>query len=132
MRPETPWRWATARWRGPGVGMTPSVDRGDRFQVKRIAVKLGASISLQKHHHRAEHWIVVKGTAEVTCDGETFLLAENQSTYIPIGAVHHLADPGLTDLEIIEVQSGGYLGEDDIVRFEDVYGRGNASVASIK
>ena len=113
-------------------GWYDSVDRGDRFQVKRIAVKPGASISLQKHHHRAEHWIVVKGTAEVTCDGKTSLLSENQSTYIPIGAVHRLANPGLTDLEIIEVQSGGYLGEDDIVRFEDVYGRTNASVADIK
>jgi mannose-1-phosphate guanylyltransferase/mannose-6-phosphate isomerase len=106
-------------------GWYDSVDRGDRFQVKRIAVKPGASISLQKHHHRAEHWIVVKGTAEVTCDGKTFLLSENQSTYIPIGSVHRLSNPGRTDLEIIEVQSGGYLGEDDIVRLEDVYGRGN-------
>ena len=113
-------------------GWYDSVDRGDRFQVKRIAVKPGASISLQKHHHRAEHWIVVKGTAEVTCDGKTFLLAENQSTYIPIGAVHRLANPGRTDLEIVEVQSGGYLGEDDIVRYEDVYGRSNAPVAGIK
>jgi mannose-1-phosphate guanylyltransferase/mannose-6-phosphate isomerase len=107
-------------------GWYDSVDRGDRFQVKRISVKPGASISLQKHHHRAEHWIVVKGTAEVTCDGKTFLLLENQSTYIPIGAVHRLVNPGLADLEIIEVQSGGYLGEDDIVRFEDVYGRSDA------
>jgi mannose-1-phosphate guanylyltransferase/mannose-6-phosphate isomerase len=106
-------------------GWYDSVDRGDRFQVKRIAVKPGASISLQKHHHRAEHWIVVKGTAEVTCDGKTFLLAEYQSTYIPIGSVHRLSNPGCTDLEIIEVQSGSYLGEDDIVRLEDVYGRGN-------
>ena len=113
-------------------GWYDSVDRGDRFQVKRIAVKPGASISLQKHHHRAEHWIVVKGTAEVTCDGKTFLLSENQSTYIPIGAVHRLANPGLADLEIIEVQSGGYLGEDDIVRYEDVYGRTNAPAAGIK
>jgi len=104
-------------------GWYDSVDRGERFQVKRIGVKPGASLSLQKHHHRAEHWVVVKGTAEVTCDGKTFLLSENQSTYIPIGAVHRLKNPGLTEVEIIEVQSGGYLGEDDIVRFEDVYGR---------
>jgi mannose-1-phosphate guanylyltransferase/mannose-6-phosphate isomerase len=96
---------------------------GERFQVKRIAVKSGASLSLQMHHHRAEHWIVVKGTAKVTNGEEVFLLEENQSTYIPVGAKHRLENPGKTDLEMIEVQSGTYLGEDDIVRFEDTYGR---------
>lgn len=104
-------------------GWYDSIDHGERFQVKRISVKPGASLSLQKHHHRAEHWIVVKGAAEVTRGIETFLLTENQSTYIPIGEVHRLHNPGKTDLEMIEVQSGSYLGEDDIVRFEDIYGR---------
>ena len=86
-------------------------------------VKPGARLSLQKHHHRAEHWIVVKGTAEVTCDDKTFLLSENESTYIPLGSTHRLANPGKMPLELIEVQSGSYLGEDDIERFDDVYGR---------
>lgn len=104
-------------------GWYDSVDSGERHQVKRIGVNPGASLSLQKHHHRAEHWIVVKGTAEVTCDGKVTLLGENQSTYIPLGAIHRLANPGLVPLEIIEVQSGAYLGEDDIVRLEDTYGR---------
>lgn len=104
-------------------GWYDSIDRGQRFQVKRIAVKPGASLSLQKHHHRAEHWIVVSGTALVTKGSETFLLTENQSTYIPIGETHRLENPGKTDLEMIEVQSGSYLGEDDIVRFTDNYGR---------
>ncbi len=104
-------------------GWYDSIDMGDRFQVKRIAVKPGASLSLQMHHHRAEHWIVVKGIAKVTNGEDIFLLEENQSTYIPIGAKHRLENPGKTDLEMIEVQSGGYLGEDDIVRFEDTYGR---------
>lgn len=99
------------------------IEQGDRFQVKRIAVKPGAQLSLQKHFHRAEHWIVVKGTAEVTRGDETFLVTENQSTYIPLGAVHRLFNPGRTTLELIEVQSGSYLGEDDIVRLEDRYGR---------
>jgi mannose-6-phosphate isomerase-like protein (cupin superfamily) len=99
------------------------VDAGERFQVKRIGVRPGASLSLQKHHHRAEHWIVVRGTAEVTCGDKKILLTENQSTYIPLGEVHRLANPGKVWLEIIEVQSGSYLGEDDIVRFEDSYGR---------
>ncbi|MGP1665649.1 MAG: cupin domain-containing protein, partial [Rhodanobacter sp.] len=90
---------------------------------KRIVVKPGASLSLQKHHHRAEHWIVVSGTAEVTCDDKVFLLSENQSTYIPLGSTHRLRNPGKLSLELIEVQSGSYLGEDDIVRFDDVYGR---------
>ena len=94
-----------------------------RFQVKRIIVKPGASLSLQMHHHRAEHWVVVKGTARVTCGDEVRLLSEDQSTYIPLGRAHRLENPGRIDLEIIEVQSGSYLGEDDIVRFEDHYGR---------
>jgi mannose-1-phosphate guanylyltransferase/mannose-6-phosphate isomerase len=104
-------------------GWYDSVDLGERFQVKRIGVKPGASLSLQKHHHRAEHWIVVAGTAEVTRGTETFLLSENQSTYIPIGEVHRLKNPGKIFLEMIEVQSGSYLGEDDLVRLEDTYGR---------
>jgi mannose-1-phosphate guanylyltransferase/mannose-6-phosphate isomerase len=104
-------------------GNYDSIDVGERFQVKRIVVKPGAALSLQKHHHRAEHWVVVSGTAEVTRDNEVFLLAENQSTYLPLGAVHRLRSPGKVPLELIEVQSGSYLGEDDIVRLEDVYGR---------
>jgi mannose-1-phosphate guanylyltransferase/mannose-6-phosphate isomerase len=104
-------------------GSYDSIDMGDRFQVKRITVKPGASLSLQKHHHRAEHWIVVSGTAEVTRDDDVFLISENQSTYLPLGAVHRLRNPGKVSLELIEVQSGSYLGEDDIVRMEDVYGR---------
>ncbi len=108
---ERPWGWYD------------SLDRGDRFQVKRICVKPGASLSLQKHGHRAEHWIVVRGSAQVTRGSSTFVLQENQSTYIPIGEIHRLHNPGKTDLEMIEVQSGSYLGEDDIVRLEDTYGR---------
>jgi mannose-1-phosphate guanylyltransferase/mannose-6-phosphate isomerase len=104
-------------------GWYDSIDEGGRFKVKRIQVKPSASLSLQKHHHRAEHWIVVKGTAEITNGDKVMLLAENQSTYIPLGEVHRLANPGTIPLEIIEVQSGSYLGEDDIVRFEDHYGR---------
>jgi mannose-1-phosphate guanylyltransferase/mannose-6-phosphate isomerase len=104
-------------------GWYDSVDAGARFQVKRIMVKPGAALSLQKHHHRAEHWIVVSGTAEVTNGDQVILLTENQSTYIPLGTIHRLANPGKVPLEIIEVQSGSYLGEDDIVRFEDTYGR---------
>ncbi len=104
-------------------GNYDSVDTGPRFQVKRIVVKPGAQLSLQMHHHRAEHWIVVSGTAKVTCDDKVFMLAENQSTYIPLGSVHRLENPGNIALELIEVQSGSYLGEDDIVRFDDVYGR---------
>ena len=104
-------------------GWYDSVDEGERFKVKRIQVKPGASLSLQMHHHRAEHWIVVKGTAEITNGDQVLTLTENQSTYIPQGQTHRLANPGAQPLEIIEVQSGGYLGEDDIVRFEDVYGR---------
>lgn len=104
-------------------GAYDSIDSADRFQVKRITVKPGAALSLQMHHHRAEHWIVVKGTAEITRGDETFLLTENQSTYIPLGVTHRLVNPGKLTLELIEVQSGSYLGEDDIVRFEDIYGR---------
>ena len=105
-------------------GWYDGVDCGQRFQVKRICVKPGAALSLQMHHHRAEHWIVVSGTARITKDEEVFLVTENQSTYIPIGVRHRLENPGIVPLEMIEVQSGGYLGEDDIVRFEDTYGRG--------
>jgi len=104
-------------------GWYDSVDEGERFKVKRIQVKPGASLSLQMHHHRAEHWIVVKGTAEITNGDQVITLTENQSTYIPQGQTHRLANPGQEPLEIIEVQSGSYLGEDDIVRFEDTYGR---------
>ena len=104
-------------------GSYDSIDSGERFQVKRIIVKPGARLSLQMHHHRAEHWVVVSGTAEVINGEQTLLLKENESTYIPLGVTHSLANPGTIPLEIIEVQSGSYLGEDDIVRFEDVYGR---------
>lgn len=104
-------------------GWYEGIDEGERFQVKRIAVKPGAALSLQMHHHRAEHWIVVKGTAKVTCGKEAFLVSENESTFIPLGTQHRLENPGKVMLEMIEVQSGSYLGEDDIVRFEDVYGR---------
>ena len=102
-------------------GWYDSIDRGERFQVKRILVNPGSQLSLQKHHHRAEHWVVVSGTAEVTRGDEVFLLTENQSTYIPLGQVHRLRNPGNVPLELIEVQSGSYLGEDDIVRFESNY-----------
>ncbi|AAZ97192.1 mannose-1-phosphate guanylyltransferase/mannose-6-phosphate isomerase [Thiobacillus denitrificans ATCC 25259] len=104
-------------------GWYEGIDGGDRFQVKRIMVKPGEKLSLQMHHHRAEHWVVVSGTASVTCGDEVMLLAENQSTYIPLGTTHRLENPGKVDLHMIEVQSGTYLGEDDIVRFEDVYKR---------
>jgi mannose-1-phosphate guanylyltransferase/mannose-6-phosphate isomerase len=104
-------------------GAYDSIDHGERFQVKRITVKPGGTLSLQMHHHRAEHWIVVSGTAEVTRGDEVLLLTENQSTYIPLGVTHRLRNPGKLPLELIEVQSGSYLGEDDIVRFEDTYGR---------
>jgi mannose-1-phosphate guanylyltransferase/mannose-6-phosphate isomerase len=118
-RPQATWHRKVFRpW-----GNYDSVDAGPRFQVKRIVVKPGAQLSLQMHHHRAEHWIVVSGTAKVTCDDKVFMLAENQSTYIPLGSVHRLENPGNIALELIEVQSGSYLGEDDIVRFDDVYGR---------
>jgi mannose-1-phosphate guanylyltransferase len=104
-------------------GKYDSVDSSERFQVKRITVKPGAKLSVQMHHHRAEHWVVVSGTAKVTNGDKTILLTENQSTYIPIGVIHALENPGKVELELIEVQSGSYLGEDDIVRFEDKYGR---------
>jgi len=104
-------------------GWYDGVDAGERFQVKRIVVKPGGALSLQMHHHRAEHWVVVSGTARVTKGEEVFLLSENQSTFIPLGTTHRLENPGRLALEMIEVQSGSYLGEDDIVRFEDAYGR---------
>jgi mannose-1-phosphate guanylyltransferase/mannose-6-phosphate isomerase len=108
-------------------GSYDSIDNGDRFQVKRLTIKPGAQLSLQLHHHRAEHWIVVSGTARITCGEKMFLLEENQSTYIPIGEKHRIENPGKIPLHIIEVQSGSYLGEDDIVRFEDRYGREGTS-----
>lgn len=104
-------------------GSYDSIDSGERFQVKRLSVKPGGVLSMQMHHHRAEHWIVVHGTARITCNDKVFLLSENESTYIPIGATHRIENPGKVPLQIIEVQSGAYLGEDDIVRFEDNYGR---------
>ncbi|MFB3082958.1 MAG: cupin domain-containing protein, partial [Gammaproteobacteria bacterium] len=104
-------------------GHYEGVDAGERFQVKRLTVYPGASLSLQLHHHRAEHWVVVKGTAKVTRGEEVFTLTENQSTYIPVETKHRLENPGTVPLEVIEVQSGDYLGEDDIVRFEDKYKR---------
>ena len=104
-------------------GSYECIDIGERYKVKRITVEPGASLSLQMHHHRAEHWIVARGTAKVTCGEESYLVSENQSTYVPIGTQHRLENPGAIPLELIEVQSGSYLGEDDIVRLEDVYGR---------
>jgi mannose-6-phosphate isomerase-like protein (cupin superfamily) len=104
-------------------GSFKSIDKAERFQVKRLSINPGEQLSLQMHHHRAEHWIVVEGTAKVTCDSKTFMLSENESTYIPLGSIHRLENPGHIPLEIIEVQSGSYLGEDDIVRFDDIYGR---------
>ena len=106
----------------PWGGYT-SVLNGDRFQVKRLFVRPGKKLSLQKHHHRAEHWVVVRGTAEVTVDGKVTILSENQSIYLPLGCTHRLANPGKIDLELIEVQTGSYLGEDDIIRIEDEFGR---------
>ncbi len=104
-------------------GYYESVDGGDRFQVKRIVVAPGGKLSLQKHHHRAEHWVVVRGTAEVTIGEKVQMVHENESIYIPIGSVHRLANPGRIGLELIEVQTGSYLGEDDIIRLDDVYRR---------
>jgi mannose-6-phosphate isomerase-like protein (cupin superfamily) len=104
-------------------GTYEGVDQGERFQVKRISVTPGASLSLQMHHHRAEHWVVVRGTARVVRGDESFLLQENESTYIPAGVRHRLENPGAIPLHLIEIQSGSYLGEDDIVRFDDNYGR---------
>ena len=112
------WREVFRPW-----GSYDSIDHGSNFQVKRIVVNPGHVLSLQMHHHRAEHWIVVKGTGKITRGDEVFILSENQSTYIPLGVVHRLENPGKFPLELIEVQSGSYLGEDDIVRLEDVYGR---------
>jgi mannose-1-phosphate guanylyltransferase/mannose-6-phosphate isomerase len=106
-------------------GSYDSLDSGERFQVKRLVVKAGGVLSLQLHHHRAEHWVVVSGTARITRGEEVFLLEENQSTYIPVGVRHRIENPGKIPLHVIEVQSGSYLGEDDIVRFEDQYGRSN-------
>lgn len=100
-----------------------SIDMGVRHQVKRITVKPGGVLSLQKHYHRAEHWVVVRGTAEVTRNHETIMVHENESIYLPIGCVHRMANPGKIPLELIEVQVGSYLGEDDIIRIEDVYKR---------
>ncbi|MES2979188.1 MAG: mannose-1-phosphate guanylyltransferase/mannose-6-phosphate isomerase [Pseudomonadota bacterium] len=104
-------------------GWYDCLDEGERFKVKRILVNPKASLSMQRHHHRAEHWVIVRGTAEITCGDQVLLLSENQSTYIPLGETHRLTNPGMVPLEIIEIQSGAYLGEDDIVRFEDSYGR---------
>jgi mannose-1-phosphate guanylyltransferase len=104
-------------------GKYDSIDNGERYQVKRITVNPGAKLSVQMHHHRAEHWVVVSGIAKVTNGDRTFMISENESTYIPVGVVHALENPGKLPLEMIEVQSGSYLGEDDIVRFEDIYGR---------
>jgi mannose-1-phosphate guanylyltransferase/mannose-6-phosphate isomerase len=104
-------------------GWYDCIDDGDRFQVKHIMVNPGASLSLQLHHHRAEHWVVVRGTAQVTRGEEVFFISENQSTFIPLGTIHRLENPGKVTLEMIEIQSGAYLSEDDIVRFQDNYGR---------
>lgn len=104
-------------------GRYDAIDRGERYQVKRITVKPGAKLSIQMHHHRAEHWVVVSGTAKVTKGEETFILSEDESVYLPLGIIHALENPGMVNLELIEVQSGGYLGEDDIVRLDDKYGR---------
>ena len=105
-------------------GYYQGIDMGARYQVKRIVVRPGGRLSLQKHFHRAEHWVVVRGTAEVTRDAEVHLVHENESIYLPIGCTHRMANPGKIDLELIEVQVGSYLGEDDIVRLEDIYNRG--------
>jgi mannose-1-phosphate guanylyltransferase/mannose-6-phosphate isomerase len=108
-------------------GWYESLVVGPRFQVKRIVVHPGAALSLQSHHHRAEHWVVVEGTAKVTVDTEAKLVTENQSVYIPVGAVHRMENPGKVPLTLIEVQTGSYLGEDDIIRYEDVYARGQGA-----
>ena len=110
--------WVHRPW-----GSFQTIDSGDCFQVKRLSVKPGARLSLQRHAHRAEHWVVVNGTARVTRGEETLTLVENESTFIPLGVVHRLENPGPGPLNLIEVQSGGYLGEDDIVRLDDNYGR---------
>lgn len=113
-------------------GHYDSIDQGHRYQVKRISVKPGAKLSLQMHHHRAEHWVVVKGTAKVTCGEKQYLVSENQSTFIPIGEIHALENPGCIPLELIEVQSGAYLDEDDIIRFEDRYGRDTQVTSNVE
>ena len=112
-----------ATWSHRPWGYYRSVHQGERYQVKQIAVNPGSSLSLQLHHHRAEHWVVVRGTAKVECDGKSFLLSENQSCFIPLGTAHRLSNPGRIPLVLVEIQSGAYLGEDDIVRLEDHYGR---------
>ena len=111
MKEERPWGWYNV------------IDKGDRYKVKNLEVKPGSSLSLQQHHHRAEHWVVVSGTALVQLNNDKKILGENQSTYIPLGCVHRLSNPGKIPLKIIEVQSGAYLEEDDIERFDDNYGR---------
>ena len=111
MREERPWGWYEV------------IDQGNRYKVKRIEVKPNASLSLQKHLHRAEHWVVVEGTAQIEVDEKIFIIKENESTYIPLGSKHRLSNPGKIPLRIIEVQSGSYLEEDDIERFDDNYGR---------
>jgi mannose-6-phosphate isomerase-like protein (cupin superfamily) len=108
-------------------GWFESLVIGDRFQVKRIHAQPGAALSLQSHHHRAEHWIVVSGTAEVEIDGRVQLVSENQSVFIPLGAKHRLKNPGKVPMVLIEVQTGSYLGEDDIIRYEDLYARGQGA-----
>ena len=108
-------------------GKFDSVKQGDRFKVKQLTVKPGAKLSLQKHYHRAEHWIVVEGSAKVTIDDDVKIVAENQSVYIPLGAVHRMENPGKLPLTLIEVQTGSYFGEDDIIRYEDVYARGQGT-----
>jgi len=115
--------WKTHREVYRPWGKYDSIDKGERYQAKRITVKPGAKLSVQMHHHRAEHWVVVSGTAKVTNGAKTFVMSENESTYIPLGVIHALENPGKVPLEIIEIQSGSYLGEDDIVRFDDIYGR---------
>ena len=123
LKQATRFEWETHKEVYRPWGKYESIDIGERYQVKRITVRPGAKLSVQMHHHRAEHWVVVSGTARVTNGEKTFLLSENESTYIPVGIVHSLENPGKGDLEIIYVQSGSYLGEDDIVRYEDIYGR---------
>ena len=115
--------WQLSREVNRPWGKYDSIDFGERYLAKRITVKPGAKLSVQMHHHRAEHWVVVSGTARVRNGDKTFLLSENESTYIPIGTIHSLENPGKVELELIEVQTGIYFGEDDIVRFEDRYGR---------
>ena len=112
-------------------GFYETLTLGERFQVKRIVVKPGGRLSLQSHFHRAEHWVVVEGTAKVTVNARVQLLSENQSVYIPLGAIHRLENEGQLPMTLIEVQSGGYLGEDDIVRYEDVYGRAPTSETNV-